>query len=52
MKGYCTELSAFSHSDEMPWTSSDFDSSHPYGILHWGGCDVGALAMLKCSFIT
>jgi hypothetical protein len=52
MKRYRTELSAFSRSYEMPWTSCHFDSSHPYGILHWGGCDVGALAMLKCRFIT
>jgi hypothetical protein len=35
-----TELSAFSRSYEAPWTSSDFDSSHPYGILHCRACDV------------
>ena len=40
MKGHRTELSAFSRSYETPYTSSDYDSSHPYGILHCRACDV------------
>jgi hypothetical protein len=40
MKGHRTELSTFSRSYETPYTSSDYDSSHPYGILHCRACDV------------
>src|SRR5258708_14615973 len=40
MKGHRTELSAFSRSYETPYTFSDFESSHPYGIVHCPACDV------------
>src|SRR5207245_9707987 len=40
MKGHRTELTAFIRNYETPYTSSDYDSSHPYGILHCRACDV------------